>query len=99
MLRTGLITTYLISRLLVRCEENPSVPRESEFIRGTVPVGEFGFGGKRVRCEMFAPDLRAPYLGHPTALAYSEFELERNLFASLVSGEPRRPVISSIFML
>jgi len=31
--------------------------------------------------------------------AYREFELVRNFFASLVSGEPRRPVISSIFML
>jgi hypothetical protein len=48
---------------------------------------------------MFAPNLRASYLARLTALAYREFELVRDFFASLVSGEPRRPVISSIFML
>jgi hypothetical protein len=72
---------------------------DSWFVRGAVLVSEFGFDGNEFAAKCCArPSSILPWK-HPRALTHGEFELERNFFASLVSGEPRRPVISSIFML
>ena len=62
-------------------------------------MSKFGFGGNEFAAKCLRPTFEHPTLETPRALAHGEFELERNFFASLISGEPRRPVISSIFML